>query len=208
MPSLAGTPIATDGGGGRKMERIARVSAVFLLVLGMFVGCMWSGKALGKGISARRPVTSQDAGVGTKLAASGDEVSANDQGRSVAKVRPLTVFGEVEKGWRDGTPRPFERYLGKGKVWLDFGEGGPRGGLYTRSQAYYLIADYLRRTHTIDIGLVKISEGTRRGSPPYARLDRTCRYKYGMSGREMIFVSLSDEDGNWVISELRVVPAR
>jgi hypothetical protein len=190
------------------MERIARVSAVFLLVLGMFVGCTWSGKALGKGIPARRSVTSQDAGAGTKLAASGEEISASDQGRSAAKVRPLTVFREVEKGWRDGTPRPFVRYLGKGKVWLDFGEGGPRGGLYTRSQAYYLIADYLRRTQTIDIRMAKVSEGTRRGSPPYARLNRMCRYKYGISGKEMIFVSLSAEDGNWVISELRVVPAR
>jgi hypothetical protein len=190
------------------MKRITRVSAVFLLVLGMFAGGALSGKALGKGISARRPVTRQDAGVGTRLAASGEKISANDQGRSAAKVRPLNVFREVEKGWRSDTLKPFERYLGKGKVWLDFGEGGPRGGFYTRSQAYYLISGYLKRTHTIDIGLVKVSEDTKRGSRPYARLERTCRYKYGVSGKEMIFVSLSLEDGNWVISELRVLPAR
>lgn len=205
---FAGTPVAMGRVRGRKMENITRVSAVFLLVLGMVVLGMSSGKALGKGISARRPVTRQDAGVGTRLAASGDEVSANDQGRSVAKVRPLEVFREVEKGWRNGTPKPFERYLGKGKVWLDFGEGGPRGGFYTRGQAYYLITDYLRRTQTIDIGLVRVSEGSKGQSPPYARLERTCRYKHGVSGKEMIFVSLADEDHTWVISELRVVPVK
>jgi hypothetical protein len=190
------------------MENITRVSAVFLLVLGIVVLGISSGKALGKGISARRPATRQDAGVGTRLAASGDEVSANEKGRSVAKVKPLDVFREVEKGWRSGTPKPFERYLGKGKVWLDFGEGGPRGGFYKRGQAYYLIADYLRRTHTIKIGLVKVSEGTTRGSPPYARLERTCRYKSGISGKEMIFVSLAPEGSAWVLSELRVVPVK
>ena len=44
---------------------------------------------------------------------------------------------------------------------LDFGEGGPRGGLFARSQAYYLIADYLKGTQTLEIGFAKISDGAK-----------------------------------------------
>jgi hypothetical protein len=190
------------------MKRIARVSAVFLLVLGMWCGGVWSGEARSQEISAQRPDARSDAGVGTRLAALGDEVSQQAQKQTVAKARPLDIFREVEQGWRSGTPKPFERYLGKGKVRLDFGEGGPRGGLFTRSQAYYLIADYLRRTHTVNIKLLRVAEQSKRGPRPYALLERKCRYKNGVSGKEKIFVLLSAESGQWVISELRIIPAK
>lgn len=190
------------------MIYIARVSAVFLLVLGVWVCGVLGGEIHPGKTSARRSVQKDDVGVGTRLAAAGGETSGQDEGRNVAKVKPLVVFREVRKGWRNGTPGPFERYLGKGKVRLDFGEGGPRGGLFTRSQAYYLIADYLRRTHTISIELLRVSEQSKRGPRPYALLERTCRYRNGVSGKEKIFVSLSAESGKWVISELRVIPTK
>lgn len=191
------------------MDRIARVSAVFLLILGMFVCRVWSGQSDHQGVSPPRLASRSHAGVGTKPAVGVQESTGGDEEYGGGpKVGPLTVFRGVEMGWRNGTPKSFERYLGKGKVRLDFGEGGPRGGLYSRSQAYYLIADYLRRAQTVSIGLVRISEAPGKGARPYALLERMSRYRNGLSRKEMIFVSLLAEDGQWVISEMRAVPAK
>jgi hypothetical protein len=208
MLNQAGTPIAVLRLRGEKMESIARVSAVFLLIMGMWVCGVWSGETHHQGISRPRPVPDDDVGVGTKTAAWGDEVSGRDERRGGVVVRPLTVFRGVEKGWQNGTPKPFERYLGKGKVRLELGEGGPRGGLFTRSQAYYLLADYLRRAQTLSVKLARMSDGTDRSSRPYALLERKCRYRNGVIRNEVVFVSLKSEDGRWVISELRAVSAR
>ena len=188
------------------MNSIARVSAVFLLILGVGVCGGWEAKADRRGISTRQ-ANSKKTGVGTKAGES-EEGSGVNEGSGGLKVKPLVVFREVERGWRSGTPRPFERYLGKGKVRLDFAEGGSRGGLFTKSQAYYLIADYLRRTKTTDIGFLKITDSGNQTQKPYALFERTCRDRNGISRKEVIFVSLSSEDKAWVISELRVIPAR
>jgi hypothetical protein len=208
MPDLAGTPVAYVRNRSRTMIHIARVSAVFLLVLGVWACGVLGGEIHPGKTSARRSVQNDDVGVGTRLAAAGGETSGQDEGRNVAKVKPLVVFQSVRKGWRNGTPGPFERYLGKGKVRLDFGEGGPRGGLYTRGQAYYLLKDYFRRTHTVEIGFLRTSEGATKGSRPYALLERMCRDRHGVISKEVVFVSLALEGDQWVISELRAIPAR
>jgi hypothetical protein len=209
MVGPAGTAIAVGYCRGGKMNSIARVSAVFLLVIGMWVGGAWSGETQNQEIYRPRPVPDDDVGVGTKTAAWDGRIASGDEVRGGARVEPLTVFRGVEKGWRNGTPKPFEMYLGKGKVRLDLGEGGPRGGLFTRSQAYYLLSDYFLRTQTLTIGFTRISEGIeKKMSRPYALLERKCRYRNGVIGKEVVFVSLRLEDGQWVISELRAVSAR
>lgn len=132
------------------------------------------------------------------------EVKGTSEGRGDA----LTVFGEVAAGWRSATPKPFEKYLRKGKVRLDFGEGGPRGGLFARSQAYYLIAGYLKGTQTLHLGFAKISDGAKGNSEPYALLERTYRDRDGVSRKEVVVITLALDDGAWVIAELRVIPAK
>jgi hypothetical protein len=122
-------------------------------------------------------------------------------------AKPLVVFREVERGWQSGTPKPFGRYFGKGRVRLDFGEGGPRGGFYTRSQAYYLVADFLRRYETVKIEQVTTSAEDKDGARPYALWKLVCRNRNGVTMHERIFMSLSWEDGSWAIAEIRVVPA-
>jgi hypothetical protein len=208
MSKPPGTPVALSVGRGMMMEPIVRVSAVFLLILGIWVCGVWGGEVHRRGSSAQRSVLGDDVGVGTKAAVLCKEASKDARVHSTARIDPLKIFGAVEKGWRDGTPKPFEGYLGKGKVRLDFGEGGPRGGLFTRSQAYYLLADYLRRAQTVRIGIARMSDGSKKGSRPHALLERLCRYSNGVARKEIIFVSLSREDDRWVISELRVVPAK
>jgi hypothetical protein len=208
MTGLPGTSIALPRSAGDTMKNLARVSAVFLLILVLGICGEVSGADVDRrGGSSQRP-RSYEVGVGTKSGALGKEASGDVEESPGVKVKPLVVFRAIEAGWRSGTPKPFGSYLGKGKVRLDFVEGGSRGGLFTRGQAYYLIVDYLRRTQTTEIGFLKISDGSDGQSRPYAMLERICRTKNGISRKEVIFVSLSLEDNAWVISELRAIPAK
>lgn len=187
----------------------ARVSAVFLLVSAIWVCGVWGDVADRRGASTEASDTKkEDVGVGTKSDAEDEKVQGTVEAQGAVSVGPRAVFREVEKGWRDGTPKPFERHLGKGKVRLDFGEGGPRDGLYTKSQAYYLIAEYLKRKPTLKISMIKMSDDVKKGSRPYAFLERTHRWKNKPEVSEMIFVALRQEDERWVISEMRAVRTR
>lgn len=186
----------------------ARVSAVFLLVSAIWVCGVWGDAADRRGASADASDKKEDVGVGTKSDVADGKVQGAVEKQGAVSIGPRVVFREVEQGWRDGTPKPFERHLGKGKVRLDFGEGGPRDGLYTKSQAHYLIAEYLRKKPTLEIDTVKMSDDTRKGARPYAFLERTHRWKNKSAVSEVIFVALRDEDERWVISEMRAVRTR
>ena len=186
----------------------ARVSAVFLLALAIWVGGVWADDAGRRAASARGPETKNKVGVGTETGARETEESRVAVQGEAAGARPREIFREVERGWRYGTPAPFERYLGKGRIKLDFGEGGPRGEFFTRSQAYYLISDYFKRTSTVKVSLLRMSDDSERVKQPYALLERTCRYKNGSVKKEFVFVQLALESNEWMIAELRAVTAR
>jgi hypothetical protein len=190
------------------MGRKARVSAVFLLALAIWVGGVWGDDADRRAASARGSETKNKTGVGTETGTRETEKSGDAVQGDAAGARPREIFREVEKGWRYGTPTPFERYLGKGRIRLDFGEGGPRGEFFTRSQAYYLILDYFKRASTVKVSLLRVSDHGDGSSHPYVLLDRTCRHKNGSVKEEFVFVQLSLESNEWVITELRAVTAR
>jgi hypothetical protein len=185
-----------------------RVSAVFLLALAIWVGCAWADDADRQAASARRPATKNKVGVGTETGPRQAEESRVAEQGEAAGARPREVFREVEKGLRLGSPAPFERYLGKGRIKLDFGEGGPRGGSFTRGQSFYLIADYLKRAPTVEVRLLKVSGENERTGRPFALLERTCRLRNGPVRKEYVFVLLSPESDGWMITELRAVAAR
>ncbi len=188
------------------MVRIARVSAVFLLVLGLLtVNLGWS-EARSKGNTAREILGPSEARVGTTQA--GDEVAPKRHGRARAEIEPHDIFKAVARGFHSSRPEAFVGYFGKGRVRLDFGEGGPRGGLFTRSQAYYLLSQYLRRAQTTSMNFVKTAGTKIKRGHPSALLERVCRYRNGAVTKQFVFVSLSLEDNRWVISEMRIVPAR
>lgn len=190
------------------IESIARVSAVFLLV-----GAVWAAGVLGgddgsRGKSRAGTHSTTDLGVGTKVGSQSVADSGVRDESVEGRGAPLAVLREVAAGWRAGTPKPFEKYLRKGKVRLDLGEGGPRGGLYARSQAYYLIADYLKGTQTVDLVITKVNDGSQGKAKPYALLERTYKDTNGLSRKEVVFVSLALEEGQWAISEMRAIPAK
>lgn len=200
------------------LSLVARVGAVLLLVGLAWVSGVVGGEGNRRGYSEGQ-TSKQNTGVGTRevLSQGGsalrEETSTSGRpsevkGTSEGRGDALTVFGEVAAGWRSATPKPFEKYLRKGKVRLDFGEGGPRGGLFARSQAYYLIAGYLKGTQTLHLGFAKISDGAKGNSEPYALLERTYRDRDGVSRKEVVVITLALDDGAWVIAELRVIPAK
>jgi hypothetical protein len=188
------------------MYSIARVSAVFLLVGVVWVAGVLAGGDDHRGDSRAGTHSTEQARVGTKVGPEAVDSGVRDE--SAGAGVPLSIFREVAAGWRAGTPKPFEKYLRKGKVRLDFGEGGPRGGLFARSQAYYLIADYLKGSPTADIEITKVSDGVQGKTKPYALLERAYRDKNGALRKEVVFVSLVPEDGQWAIDELRAIPAK
>jgi hypothetical protein len=193
------------------MDSLARVSAVLLLI-----GLVWATGIFAEGDDRRgtsrvRTQPETNVGVGTRVGSESKgaaQESSEARGSLEGDEGVLAVFREVEVGWRAGTPKPFEKYFRKGKVRLDLGEGGPRGGLFARSQAYYLIADYLKGTQTLSIDLVKTSDGTQGKTRPYALLERVYRDRNGTSRKEVVFISLALEDSLWAISELRAIPAK
>ncbi len=202
---MGGTGLAFRGGGGFLM-RITVLAIAVLLLFGVvqatqsFCWDGWSKVVAGDSAHMRK-----DRGAGTKQGSDQSVVSKPSRG---ARVNAVSVLKEVARGWRGNDPTPIGKYLGKRKVRLDFGEGGPRGGLFTKSQAYYLISDYLKRSKTVDLNLLKISSGQQKTQKPYIVIERIYRGRNGKQGREVIFVSLVPEGDSWVISELRAIPAR
>lgn len=188
------------------MVSIARVSAVFLLGFGLLIVSLSWSETRSKGDAARGNLGPNEARVGTTR--TGDEVAPKRHDRARAEVEPHDIFRAVARGFHSSRPEAFVGYFGKGRVRLDFGEGGPRGGLFTKSQAYYLLSQYLRRAQTVSMDLVRTSRTKVRREHPSALLERVCKYRNGAVTKQIVFVSLSLEDNRWVISEMRIVPAR
>jgi hypothetical protein len=201
----AGTSIAVPQRRGLMMN-LARVSAVCLLILGMGV-CGLCGEADRRDSSSVRLKTEDGVGVGTERTEPGKRASGVPREATETEIKPLTVFREVEKGWHSGTPKSFERFLSKDKVRLDFGEGGPRGGFFTRSQAYYLLLDYMKLNTTVRVDILRAVEASGKVRP-FALLELRERDRNGVSRDRTVMVSLSKESGAWMISEMRIVPAR
>jgi len=189
------------------MGRATRVSAVFLLALGLLLSTCW-GKTRSSENSARETLSPNEARVGTTQTV-GDKVTPKRHSRTRAEeVEPKAIFQAVAKGLRSGRPEAFTGYFGRGRVRLEFGEGGPRGGLFTKSQAYYLLSQYLKRAQTLSMRIVRMSGVRIKRGHPSALIERVCRYRSGAVTKQLVFVSLSLEDNRWIISEMRIIPAQ
>ena len=190
------------------MSWVLKASAVSLLIGVMMMG-LCGGEENRRGVTEESPEPVSDAGAGTKTREELTLESQKAKGSQEVTSEALEVLGAIEEGWRKSSARPFGTHLGKAKVRIDLGEGGPRGGLFTRSQAYYLLSDYLDDFQTVELEIDKTStETTKSGSRPYVLFERAYRTPDGAERRQVVFVSLSREDGAYVISELRAIPSK
>ena len=189
------------------MSWVLKASAVSLLIGVMMMG-LCGGEENRRGVTEESPEPVSDAGAGTKTREELTLESQKVKGSQEVTREALEVLGAIEEGWRKSSAKPFGTHLGKAKVRIDLGEGGPRGGLFTRSQAYYLLSDYLANFRTIELRVDKKSTETRSGSRPYILFKRAYRTRDGAQRKQVVFVSLSREGDVYIISEVRAIPSK
>ncbi|MBI4720345.1 MAG: DUF4783 domain-containing protein [Chitinivibrionia bacterium] len=127
-------------------------------------------------------------------------------GKSGASEVPLSIFGDIEQGWKAGSVDGILGHFGKGKVALSISGAGPKGGYFSKNQSYYLFKDLFKYTITKKFEFTQyrnIHDGDRK---VYAVAER--QYKRRDDGRlyqDKIYVSLQRENERWVISEIKSV---
>lgn len=120
-------------------------------------------------------------------------------------AQPLQLFERIARAWADGAADSLLVHFGEGKVSLAFSHGGPRGGLFTRTQASYLLADLFKYSTTEKFEYVKFRNIEKDGQLPYAVADRVFRLENGILYHDQVYVSLRREANAWKIAEIKSI---
>lgn len=117
----------------------------------------------------------------------------------------LRVFAAMGRAWAAADTDSLMMHFGRGKVALAFSRGGPRGGVFTRTQASYLFADLFKYSTTEKFEFVKFRNIDQDGQLPYAVADRVFRLDNGVLYRDQVYVSLRREDDTWKVAEIKSI---
>jgi len=120
-------------------------------------------------------------------------------------AQPLQLFECIARAWSSGLAESLLIHFGEGKVSLAFSHGGPRGGLFTRTQAGYLLADLFKYSTTEKFEYVKFRNIEKDGQLPYAVADRVFRLENGILYHDQVYVSLRREANAWKIAEIKSI---
>lgn len=120
-------------------------------------------------------------------------------------AEPLRVFASIESAWARGEADSLLVYFGEAKVALAFSRCGPRGGIFTRAQADYLLADLFAYSVTESFTFVKYRNIEEDGQLPYAVADRVYRLENGILYHDQVYVSLRKEGNDWKIAEIKSI---
>jgi hypothetical protein len=127
-------------------------------------------------------------------------------GAEVKGEAPLSVFADIEKGWKNRRVDAILRHFGKGKVAIAISGFGPSGGYFSKSQSFYLFKDLFKYTITRKFEFTQYRNMRNGGRKVYAVAIR--HYQRRDDGRvfkDKIYVSLQREGNRWVISEIKSV---
>ena len=119
---------------------------------------------------------------------------------------PISVFADIEEGWKREDFRPILRHYPDGKVAISIEGSGPTGGQFSRNQSHYLFQDLFKYTITEKFEFVQYRSLSDGQGKVYAVAERS--YKRNDDGRlfkDKIYVSLNLENERWVISEIKSV---
>lgn len=119
---------------------------------------------------------------------------------------PISVFADIEEGWKREDFRPILRHYPEGKVAISIEGSGPSGGQFSRNQSHYLFQDLFKYTITEKFEFVQYRSVSDGQGKVYAVAERY--YKRNDDGRlfkDKIYVALNLEDERWVISEIKSV---
>ena len=120
-------------------------------------------------------------------------------------AQPLLVFERIETAWATSIADSLLVHFGEGKVSLAFTHGGPRGGLFTRTQAGYLLGDLFKYSSTERFRFVKFRNIDKDGQLPFAVADRVFRLENGVLYHDQVYVSLRRESGYWKVAEIKSI---
>jgi hypothetical protein len=115
------------------------------------------------------------------------------------------VFRSIEMAWRLAQPESLLRHFGEGKVALAFSRGGPRGGIFTRTQASYLLSDLFKYSTIEKFQFVKYRNIGENGQAPFAVADRVFRLDSGILYHDQVYVSLRREGEGWKVAEIKSI---
>jgi hypothetical protein len=118
---------------------------------------------------------------------------------------PTSIFERIEAAWFAARTESLLVHFGDGKVSLAFRHAGPRGGLFTRTQAAYLFADHFRHTATERFHFVRFRNAEPGAQMPFAVADRVFRLESGLLYHDQVYVSLRREAGAWKIAEIKSI---
>ena len=154
--------------------------------------------------AAKESVSRPDAALDTSWAAA-DSAEPRLEPGTAPDAQPLLVFDRIELAWAMGVADSLLVHFGEGKVSLAFSHGGPRGGLFTRTQAGYLLGDLFKYSNTEKFRFVKFRNIDRDGQLPYAVADRVFRLENGVLYHDQVYVSLRRESGLWKVAEIKSI---
>lgn len=136
-------------------------------------------------------------------------VSASQAVRGSGPGSPLSVLAAFEEAWAEGRADLVELILAADKIALSLSDAGPQDEAYTRTQAVYLIKDALAYRITEGFGFVEFHWSENGSEMPYGIARWEFRRSEGAPVRELpIIVTLRRDGPGWVVSEIRLLPAR
>jgi len=187
------------------MDSIARVSAVFLLV-----GAVWVAGVLGAEVDAGvtlepGPIRLRMWGSEPRWVSKAGRIQVCAMNPSGAQERRLRFSGRLRRDGGQALRSPSRSTSGREGEAGFWGGGTARralcekSGLLSHRGLSQGHADN-RPWHQQD------TDGVQGKTRPYALLERVYRDRNGLSRKEVVFVSLALEDGQWAISEIRAIP--
>lgn len=117
---------------------------------------------------------------------------------------PHRVFDDFQRAWLAEDTESLLGLLGRGRVYISLGPGGPFGGSFSPNQAFYLIEDHFDHTVTEHFEIKRTRTVEENGRKVFAIAEREFRWnENGRQYKDKLFISLRREDQRWVISEIK-----
>ena len=121
-------------------------------------------------------------------------------------LTPFSTFAAIEKAWNAGCPDSIVILFPKENITLNIETNVPEEASFSRQQAAYILKDALCYTVTESFEFLEFEYDKDGGAPPYA--DAEWSYRRELEGEvvtEKVHVTLRNEEGRWLIAEIRIL---
>lgn len=119
---------------------------------------------------------------------------------------PEYIFSRVAEAWRSGRVAPVEEYLSRNGIHFSLSMDYPYHGYYSSNQALFILDDLLRGSETTRFEFVRFSNLEGGGGSPTGAAERAYRSGVNDEKEEMVFISLTMDEGRWAIHQIKTTP--